>query len=174
MTKRLKKDRVKSLKTKLWRVFSQYIRLSHADHTGWVLTCDGEWHYWKDVHCGHLWANTERNKQLGGNELWYYEKNFAPQSGMGNTFNKGDSAKKYMLWAVKRYGQSEVDKMYRMKQTYKLWTEDELQEKYDHYKAEVDKLMVWPQSDVYKAKTAAWKMRYNISNQQTVTLLGSS
>ena len=135
-----KRQRVKTLKKKLWTVFSQYIRLRAADHTGWLVTCDGEWKYWKEVHCGHLWHNSERNQQLGGNKLWYYENNFAPQSGDGNTFNKDDSAKKYMMWAIDKYGKKEVNKMYRLKQEYKDWTEEELQKKYEYYKSEVDRM----------------------------------
>lgn len=135
-----KQKRVKSLKRKLWIVFSQYIRKSYADHTGWLITVDGERTTWKECDCGHLWANTERNQQLGGNELWYYENNFAPQSASGNRFNQDDSAKKYMGWAIKKYGQEEVDRMYQMKQTPKKWTEEELEEKYRYYKEKFESL----------------------------------
>lgn len=136
-----KADRIKSLKTKLWVIFSQYIRKSYADVNGMVLTCDGHYKKWNEgVDCGHLFANTERNKQLGGNELWYYENNFAPQDNQGNRFNAKDSAKNYMLWAIRKYGMEEVEKMKKMKDTPKKWTEEELEEKYLYYKREFDKL----------------------------------
>lgn len=140
--KKPKKDRVKSLKTRLWAAFSRYIRARHADRNGMVETCDGKWMHWKETHCGHLYTNSERNQSLGGNELWYYENNFAPQSSMGNYFNADDSAKRYMLWAVKRYGQDEIDRMFRMKQTPRRFTEEELEEKLLYYKQEFDKLNV--------------------------------
>lgn len=128
-----KADRVKTLKTKLWKAWSIHIRTKWADHAGYVTTCDtGERKHWKEVHCGHLWANTERNQQLGGNELWYYENNFAPQTAIGNSHNKDDSGKKYMAWAINRYGYEEVMKMRRMKETYKLWTEEELTTLYEN------------------------------------------
>ena len=137
-----KSERIRTLKKKLWKVFSQYIRLSWADHTGHLTTVDGVVTHWKECDCGHLFANSERSSLLGGNELWYDERNFAPQSQSGNRYGADDSAQKYMLWACKTYGTDEVDKMFRMKQTYKLWTEQELETLYQHYKAEVERMMV--------------------------------
>lgn len=135
-----KEERVATLKRKLWTIFSRYIRKSWADRNGMVMTADNEYMPWQDSHCGHLYTNSERNKSLGGNELWYYEHNFAPQSMAGNYFNAKDSAKVYMSFAIKRYGQDEVDKMFRMKQTPRQFTEEELQAKYEHYKQLFDKL----------------------------------
>lgn len=136
-----KANRVKTLKKKLWIIFSQYIRKREADHAGYVTCCDSlERKLWTETHCGHLWHNSERNAGLGGNELWYYENNFAPQSADGNIFNKDDAAKKYMFNVIEKYGKEEVDKMYKMKQTYRLWTEEELQEKYEYYKSQFEKL----------------------------------
>lgn len=140
-TKSKKKDDIKALKTKLWVIFSKYIRKSYANDIGMVLTCDGEMKIWNEgVDCGHLFANTERNKQLGGNELWYYENNFAPQSNSGNRFNAKDSAKVYMMWAIERYGIAEVKKMQKMKLTPKKWTREELEQKYLYYKNKFDTL----------------------------------
>ncbi len=132
----IKADKVRILKKNLWAIFSKYIRKRNADNmTGYVMTVDGDYVHWQACDCGHLRHNSERNAQLGGNELWYYENNFAPQSNQGNRLNKDDSAQKYMLWAVKTYGTEEVDKMFQMKNTYRLWTFQELEEKYRHYKA---------------------------------------
>jgi len=138
----LKKDRVKTLKRKLWAIFSQYIRRRWADKNGMVLTCDGKFMRWQDTHCGHLLTNTERSQSLGGNELWYYENNFAPQSPNGNYYDADDSAKKYMLFAVGRYGEEEIKKMFHMKQTPRKFTEEELTAKYEHYKQLFDKMNV--------------------------------
>lgn len=136
-----KEERVKTLKARLWKTFSLYIRKSFADPvSGMLLTCDGEWKFWQDTHCGHLINNSERSQSLGGNELWYYEHNFAPQSGSGNYFNKNDSAKKYMLWAVKRYGADEVDEMFKMKQRPRKYTEEELLAKVLYYQDAFSKL----------------------------------
>lgn len=146
VTKRLKdgslakSEQIRRLKKKLWPIFSKYIRKRWADDAGYLQTVDGEIAHWQACDCGHLRHNTERNALLGGNELWYYENNFAPQSNQGNRNNADDSAQKYMLWAVKTYGIEEVDKMMKMRQTYKLWTLEELEEKYNYYKAEFEKL----------------------------------
>ena len=136
-----KAQRVKTLKKKLWNIFSQYIRKRHADHAGYVTTCDSQERvYWQETHCGHLWHNSDRSVGLGGNELWYYENNFAPQSASGNIFNKDDAAKRYMGWAIDTYGKDEVDRMYKMKYTPRKWSEEELQEKYAYYKAAFERL----------------------------------
>lgn len=129
-----KSEITRSLKKKLWPIFSKYIRKRWADHNGYLTTVDGVTVHWTECDCGHLRHNSERNALLGGNELWYYENNFAPQSNQGNRNNADDSAQKYMLWAIKTYGIEEVDKMMKMRQTYKLWTLEELQEKYEYYK----------------------------------------
>lgn len=136
-----KEERVKTLKTKLWAIFSKYIRKSYADPmTGMVLSCDGKYLHWQETHCGHFFNNSERSQSLGGNELWYYENNFAPQSSEGNYFNADDSAKIYAVWAVKRYGAAEVEKMMQMKQKERKFTEEELQAKYIYYKEKFDTL----------------------------------
>lgn len=138
--KKPKPDRIKTLKDKTWAIFSKYIRRSYADKYGMVITCDGQYLHWKSTHCGHLFANSERSKSLGGNELWYFEKNFAPQSSNGNYFNANDSAKKYMLWAIEKYGLEEVQRMERMKNTPRKFTELEFEVKYNYYKTKFEKL----------------------------------
>lgn len=135
-----KSEKIRNLKKKLWPIFSKYIRRRWADHTGYLTTVDGVLVHWKECDCGHLRHNSERNALLGGNELWYYENNFAPQSNQGNRNNADDSAQKYMLWAVKTYGVEEVDKMMKMRNTYKLWTLEELEEKYEYYKQAFEEL----------------------------------
>lgn len=129
------------LKKRLWRIFSKYIRLRWADRRGFVETCDGSYMHWTKVHCGHLFPNTERNSLLGGNELWYYENNFAPQTSNGNYFNANNSAKKYMQWAIEKYGLDEVQKMSKIRKVVKRFTEQELEEKYIYYSEQVKKLL---------------------------------
>jgi hypothetical protein len=135
-----KSERIRRLKKKLWPIFSKYIRKRWADHNGYLTTVDGELVHWTACDCGHLRHNTERNSLLGGNELWFYENNFAPQSNQGNRNNADDSAQKYMFWAVKTYGVKEVDKMMQMRTSYKLWTIEELEEKYKYYKEAFESL----------------------------------
>lgn len=45
-----------------------------------------------------------------------------------------------MLWAVKKYGADEVDAMFRMRETYKLWTYEELEAMYQFYKTQFELL----------------------------------
>jgi len=137
---RPKEDRIKTLKTKLWAAFSRYIRKSYANEHGMVNTCDGEYKRWEETHCGHLINNSERSKSAGGNALWYDERNFAPQTGNGNFFNANDSAKRYMLWATKRYGVEAIDELFRLKEVPRKFTEEELTAKLEHYKQAFNKL----------------------------------
>lgn len=144
-TKELKKQanpkfRIKTLKRKLWETFSKYIRQRWADSNGMVMTCDGKFQHWKETHCGHLYTNTERNQSLGGNELWYYEHNFAPQSANGNYYDDDDSGKKYMSWAIEKYGHDEVKKMLRMKHTTKKFSENDLETLLEYYQRSIKEL----------------------------------
>lgn len=130
-----KPSRIKSKKTKLWGLISKHIRQSYADHAGYVTLVDtGQSVHWTECDCGHLFHNGERNAQLGGNQLWYYENNYAPQGRQGNRHGTRDSANNYMLWAINRYGLEEVEKMRTMKKTYKLWTEEEVDALIEKYK----------------------------------------
>ncbi len=137
-----KANRIKTLKTKLWAAFSRYIRKSYANQYGMVHTCDGEYKPWQETHCGHLINNSERSQSAGGNALWYDERNFAPQTSNGNYFNANDSAKKYMLWAVKKYGAEAVDEMFRLKFQVRKFTEEELLAKLEHYEQAFNKLSI--------------------------------
>lgn len=134
------KFRIKTLKRKLWETFSVYIRRRWADSNGMVMTCDGQFMPWKSTHCGHLYTNTERNQSLGGNELWYYENNFAAQSPSGNYFDTNDSGKRYMAWAIEKYGEAEVKKMLRMKHTVRKFTETELENLLKYYQEAIKAL----------------------------------
>lgn len=133
-------DKIRILKKKLWTKFSQYIRKSYANHEGYVQTSDGKLRHWKNTDCGHLFPNTERNSTGGGNELWYVEDNFAPQSVSGNRFNEGDSAKVYTLWAIEKYGLERIKELEALKKIGKKWSLKELQEKYEYISDKFDKL----------------------------------
>lgn len=139
-TKRQKVCKPKTLKTKIWTIISKYIRKKYADHNGYVQTVDGAYVPWQETHCGHLFHNSERSASFGGNELWYYENNYAPQTMEGNYFNKDESGHKYMIWAIKRYGLEEVEKMQQMKRTPKKFSREMLEAIYEEYKRKFEAL----------------------------------
>jgi hypothetical protein len=115
-----------TIKRELWKVFSEYIRRKDADHSGYVscVSC-GKTDHWREMDCGHYLRNSERNKQLGGNELWYDTRNFAPQCHYCNRFD-GEQAGK--VWGEKMGADIGGELRYRREQA-KKWTKDELERK---------------------------------------------
>ncbi len=121
----MKKRSIRSLKTELWKLISKYIR--QRDNFR-CKTCgqDGN-------HCGHYRHNTERNALLGGNALWYDERNLNCQCAGCNTY-RGGNLPAYAIYLERLYGQGilqDLDTLYR---TYKLWTLEEIEEKIAFYK----------------------------------------
>lgn len=115
----------KALKRNLWLVFSRYIRSLHNK----CFTCkDGT-----PDHCGHFLRNSERNQSLGGNALWYDERNFAAQCVICNNYNGGEQA----VFGIKleaKYGVGIMQELEQLKNKYKLWTKEEIVSLTEHYK----------------------------------------
>ena len=114
---------LKQLKKTTWESFSKQIRKANASHEGYVscVSC-GKTEHWRDTDCGHYHRNSERNALLGGNELWYDKRNFAPQCKYCNRMT-GEQAGK--AWGAKM-GETLHWELYRLKQTPKKWTREEL------------------------------------------------
>jgi len=117
---KMRKISKKGLKKKCWKLMSLWVRLKNADKNGYVrcITCDKIKHF-RQMDCGHLRHGV----------LDYYEKNLAPQCDFCNRFNSGQRDLFYR-WAIKTYGQKEVDKLYQKANEAKkgeLYTIEELQ-----------------------------------------------
>ena len=121
---------IKSLKMKLWSLFSQFIRQRDK---GFCKTCN-KWGHWKSFDCGHYKPNSERNMSLGGNELWWFEKNFASQCFACNRMKSGNLSE-FAIYLEATYGIGILQEIHTRFNTPKKWTREELETKIAHYKA---------------------------------------
>lgn len=121
---RKRKKPIKTLKRKAWEVFARYVR----NLTKMCVTCGIR----PAQHCGHYLRNSERNQALGGNALWYDERNFAGQCVVCNNYNGGEQAK-FAIYLEKRYGHGILQELSTLRATYKLWTIQEIEAKFEKY-----------------------------------------
>lgn len=104
------KKSIKTLKAKLDKVFSEWVRLSNADEFG-ICTCVtcGKRLPWREIHNGHFISR----RCL---PVRFNEKNCNCQCTYCNTFSNGEP-QKYFLWMENEYGREEVDKLIALSET---------------------------------------------------------
>lgn len=99
-----KKPTKSSLKKKLWKIFSEYIRRRDADLDGNVecVTCGARGH-WKNFQAGHF---------VGGrrNSILYELTNCHVQDYACNVCKYGETLK-YLDFMLEKYGQAEVSRL---------------------------------------------------------------
>ena len=88
----------------LWKVFSEYIRLSEADINGHCrcISC-GVIRFWKRIDAGHFISR-------GHKYLLYDERNVHPQCGGCNSFKQGNYAD-YRKAMILKYGEAVVNEL---------------------------------------------------------------
>lgn len=98
------KSRLQSLRKKLDRLTSEYIRRKAADKDGYVkcITC-GVVKPWKELQAGHFLS---RKYNVGR----YMEENIHPQCPACNVFGRG-RYKEYTLYMIDMYGREFVDEL---------------------------------------------------------------
>lgn len=104
---------LKTLKTKAWKLFSEYIRRKYADDSGYVacVTC-GSVAHWKQMQAGHF---------IPGrcNSILFEENGVHPQCRRCN-YNEGNGPE-YYIFMEKTYGKDEIDRLRALRhQTVKL------------------------------------------------------
>ena len=97
-----KSDNLAKLTEELDRVFSRYIRLSHANEKGYAMcvTCNKVSH-WKDLHCGHFVSRRHKSTR-------WDEKNVGPQCPGCNIYNQG-AGPAFASYLMRKYGHTIVD-----------------------------------------------------------------
>ena len=119
---------------KLWKIFSQYIRLRDSDDTG-HLNCitSGRRVHWKEADAGHFISRRHLATKFD-------EQNVNGQSRHDNRFAAGKQYE-YALAIDKKYGKGTAEKLLvKSKQVCKRGkTEIEVMEQY--YKKEVERLL---------------------------------
>jgi len=125
---------IKGQKDKTWKALSRYIRLRDKH----CVTCYAP-HPFEDLDCGHYQRNSERNKLLGGNELWFDEINFGAQCTACNRFRNGQPVQ-MALFLTQKWGAKILKTIQKKFTTPKKWEMWELQELEDHYNKLADEL----------------------------------
>lgn len=124
---------LKTLESKLWDAFSEFIRLRDADKDGYCkcFTCNNI-RYWRDGDCGHGIPRQHKATK-------YNERNNHWQCKHCNGF-EGGKREAYKAEMDRRYGPNTWDLMEAAsKRPYKL-TRFEMSVMLEHYKRESDKL----------------------------------
>lgn len=132
---KVKKPSVFKLKKKLWAVYSEYIRLSHADENGMVkcVACKKEykWAGTGDLHCGHFFS-----KKFYAS-IMFDEMNTKPLCNSCNRKQSSGEGYLFHLFLIESYGHKAIRKLYEkgcIKTTYKA---DWLLEKLEYYTAKL-------------------------------------
>ena len=118
----MRKPTITTLRRKLDKVFSEYIRGRDAPSgKGRCITCN----QFTELECGHF---IPRQHAV----LRWDERNAHGQCSRCNRWLHGDQAE-YYIQLVKRYGQEVVDELMTLKHTTKKHTKADLEELIDRY-----------------------------------------
>lgn len=117
--KRKKLPSLPSLKKKLWKIFSEYIRRRDADEFGWVkcFTCQKRG-YWKEFQAGHYIP------QSIALALVFDERNVQVQEGGCNLFRNGNPTV-YAVELRKKYGDGILEELQSLRrENFKYYRSD--------------------------------------------------
>lgn len=132
-TTKKKNPTVSQLDKKLWKVFSEFIRLRDSDEKGFCkcFTC-GRIKFWKDLDCGHGIGRQHKSTK-------YDEKNNQAQCKRCNGFEGGmrEIFKQHM---DKKYGTGTWDLMELKSKKPAKWSVFEYQALINYYAPEVEKM----------------------------------
>jgi hypothetical protein len=105
-------------KRRAWSAFSAYIR--QRDKI--CATCTS-----LTTQAGHFLHTTDKNSNpnLGGNELWYNEKNVNGQDSSCNLYKSGNLAE-YAVAIEEKWGTGTIQELYKLRRTPRKWTIAEL------------------------------------------------
>jgi hypothetical protein len=121
-----RKQTLRGLKKKAWRIFSEYIRRRDTDEGGTVrcVTCRGLF-FWKEVHAGHFVPGRT-------NAVLFHEDITNPQCPVCNIW-KGGAYQEYTLYMLDKYGREKVDEFLALKRKVVKYTRSDLEDLILHY-----------------------------------------
>lgn len=127
------KLKLSTLKSKLDRVFSEFIRLRDSNDKGYVkcVSC-GKIQQWKDVDCGHFVNRSHMS-------LRYNEKNCNAQCRTCNRFDEGNNIG-YTKGIIKKYGTNVLDEFDVLKHQVTSLSVFEYEIMIKHYQEKVNEL----------------------------------
>ena len=131
------KKKRSTIKKRLWKVISEYIRRKHADDNGYVscVTC-GITKHWKEMQAGHFIP------QAQGDACRYIEENIHPQDYRCN-INLGGNGPEYNAYMLEMYGQEKIDELRRLSKTTVKLSISDLEELEAEYNALLNNLDDW-------------------------------
>jgi hypothetical protein len=118
---------------RLWKVFSEFIRLRDADEQGYCkcFTC-GKYYHWRRMDAGHGIGRQHMATK-------YHEQNNHAQCASCNAFNEGRKDR-YKIEMDKRYGSGTWDRLELLSKQKCKWGQFEIDMLTIHYKERVKKL----------------------------------
>lgn len=117
---------VRAAKMRAWTAFARFIR--NRDHA--CITCGKE-----TTEAGHFIHNGDKpNKNLGGNMLWFDERNVNGQEAYCNRHRMGNTAL-YSLRLIEKHGAGIIEELHRLHRTAKKWTLEEINGIADKYES---------------------------------------
>jgi hypothetical protein len=122
-----------TLKTKLDRIFSEYIRLRDSDSNGYCrcISC-GAIHHWKECDAGHYVNRSHMSTRFD-------EKNVNAQCRRCNRFDEGNQIG-YTKGLIRKYGSGIINELDVKKHSVSKITRAEYELLINHYKVEVMEL----------------------------------
>lgn len=123
-----------SLKKKLWKIFSEYIRRREADENGFVacISC-GKIDHWKNQDAGHYIP-----KSLGLS-VYFEEKSVHSQCRGCNLFRHGNLSA-YAISLRKKYGDGILEELDRIKNTPVKFSKLDYEEMIEKYKGKLNEI----------------------------------
>lgn len=129
----LRTKTLSSLKKKLWKLFSEYVRRSASDEGGTLrcYTC-GKLLFWKEAHAGHFVPGRK-------NAVLFNEDVVRPQCPRCNIF-EGGAYHRYTLNMVRDLGKDRVEELLALKHKVLKYTRSDLEGLIDVYKKKLERL----------------------------------
>jgi hypothetical protein len=130
----VKKKTPGQLKKILWKLTSEYVRRSEADHTGQTKcsTCDLIRH-WKEMQAGHFIPKAQ------GNAIYFDLRNINTQCYRCN-INLGGNGAEYYPFMLDKHGQEVIDELRRLSRTTVKFTKADYEEMIVEMKAKIREL----------------------------------
>lgn len=128
-----KKPKLGDLKKKLWKLTSDYVRLSESDgYFGQCVTC-GIRKQWRKLQAGHFIPKAQ------GNAVYFDLRNVHTQCFRCN-INLGGNGPEYYPYMLTRYGQETIDELRRLSNTTVKFTQSDYLEMIEDMKQKLEEL----------------------------------
>lgn len=129
---RIRLTPIRTLKRKAWTVISLYIRARDRH----CVTCKVK----PAEQCGHYKHNTDKiNNTLGGNALWYDERNYGGQCAGCNKYKSG-APREFAIHLEETHGHGILQELHTLFHTSKKWKREEVIAVTESYQTKLEAL----------------------------------